>query len=54
MHSSLKYGYSERNTTGFITVPANKEINISLMCAIGLNGVIGFNIVDGAYNGIFL
>ena len=51
MHSSSKYGYSERNTKAFITVPANKGINISLMCAIDCNGVIEYNIVDGAYNG---
>ena len=34
MHSSSKYGYSERNTKAFLTVPANKGISISLMCAI--------------------
>ena len=51
MHSSAKYGYSERNTKAFITVPANKGINISLMYVISLNGVIEFNIVDGAVSG---
>ena len=51
LHSSSKYGYSERNTKAYIMVPANRGINISLMCAINLNGVIGFDFVDGAYNG---
>ena len=51
LHSSSYYGYSEQNTKAYITVPANRGINISLMCAISINGVIGHRTVSGAYNG---
>ena len=32
--------------------PANKGVNISLMAAIDINGVISYELKDGAYNGI--
>ena len=51
LHTSSKYGYSEKNTKAYLTVPANKGINISLMCAINKDNVIGFEIIDGAFNG---
>ena len=32
-------------------IPANKGVNISLMAAISLNGIISYELSDGAYNG---
>lgn len=51
LHTSQSYGYSPINTKAFITVPANRGQNISLMAAISINGVICFEMQDGAYNG---
>ena len=32
-------------------IPANKGVNICLMAAISLNGIISYELSDGAYNG---
>ena len=39
------------NSKAFITVPANRGINISLLYAISENGIVGCTMVDGAFNG---
>ncbi|XP_065670352.1 uncharacterized protein LOC136088977 [Hydra vulgaris] len=51
LHTSKQYGYSIKNTKCFVTVPANRGKNVSLMAAITVNGILSFKIVDGAYNG---
>ncbi|KAF7685228.1 hypothetical protein CDIK_4023 [Cucumispora dikerogammari] len=51
LHTSSNYGYSFVNTKAFRTVPANRGINISLMCSISTNEVVGYKIQDGAYSG---
>ncbi|KAF7684940.1 hypothetical protein CDIK_4311 [Cucumispora dikerogammari] len=44
LHTSSNYGYFFVNTKAFRTVPANRGINISLMCSISTNGVVGYKI----------
>ena len=51
LHTSQSYGYLPKNTKAFINVKANKGINQSLMYAIDIHGVIGYDIVSEAYNG---
>jgi transposase len=49
-HYRRKYGYSLENTKAYISVPANRSVNKSLMCAISNNGVVGKQLIRGAYN----
>ena len=51
LHTAQHYGYSPKNTKAYAMVKANRGINESLMCAIDINGVIGFEMESGAYNG---
>ncbi|KAF7684931.1 hypothetical protein CDIK_4320 [Cucumispora dikerogammari] len=51
LHTSQSYGYSPKNTKSFSTVKANRGVNQSLMCAIDKNGVIGYKIISGAFDG---
>ena len=51
LHTTQHYGYSFKNTKAYSLVKANRAINQSLMCAIDINGVIGFHIESGSYNG---
>jgi transposase len=51
LHQTKKYGYSLKNTKCFLNVPANRGRNVSLMCAINLMGVIGFEMKEGAFDG---
>ncbi|XP_065671801.1 uncharacterized protein LOC136089676 [Hydra vulgaris] len=65
LHTSKQYGYSIMNTKCFVTVPANRgknvslmaanvslmAANVSLMAAITVNGILSFKIVDSVYIG---
>ena len=51
LHTRQKYGYSLKNTKCFVTVPANRGSNISLMTAINTRGIVAHEIKEGAYNG---
>ena len=51
LHTAQHYGYSTKGTKAVTFVKANKSINQTLMCCIDLNGVIGYEINQGAYNG---
>ncbi|KAF7690711.1 hypothetical protein CDIK_2710 [Cucumispora dikerogammari] len=51
LHTAQNYGYSPINSKAYVTVPANRGQNISLMAAISINGVIGYELKDGSYNG---
>ncbi|KAF7685147.1 hypothetical protein CDIK_4104 [Cucumispora dikerogammari] len=51
LHVSSNMGYSFVNTKAVRATPANKDVNISLMCAISLHGIVGYQIQDGVYNG---
>jgi len=50
LHTSSNYGYSTKNTKAYALFPANKGTNISLMEAITSNGVLDYELKDGAYN----
>jgi len=49
-HLRRRYGYSNFNEKAYITVPGNRGINKSLICAINVNGTIGYEFKTGAYN----
>lgn len=51
LHTSQTYGYSKVGTKAYTTVKSNRGINQSLMCAISIDGIIGSEIISGAYNG---
>lgn len=51
LHTHTNYGYSPKNSKAYINVPANKGVNLSLMAAISVNGVVGYRLQGGAYNG---
>jgi transposase/arginine repressor len=52
LHTSTNYGYAHKNVKAVAMFPANKGVNISLMAAIDINGVIASELKDGAYNGM--
>lgn len=49
-HTKRHYGYSPENTKAYTTVPANRNVNKSLICAIGVEGVIAYMYKVGAFN----
>lgn len=49
-HTRRSYGYSPVNSKAYITVPANKNVNRSLICAIGMEGVIEYSYKTGSFN----
>ena len=49
-HACRRYGYSHKNIKAFISVPANKGIHRSLMCVIGVNGVLCHDQILDEYN----
>lgn len=51
-HTKRSYGYSFENTKAFKLVPANRNINRSLMCVINLHGVVAFSVKTGSYNAV--
>lgn len=50
LHTRRSYGYSLTNEKAFITLPANRAKNRSLLCAIGVSGVIDYEYKVGGYN----
>jgi len=52
MHQSRNYGYSPINEKACKIVNANRGQNISCMVAIKKTGILGFKVIDGAFNGI--
>jgi hypothetical protein len=51
LHTSTNYGYSLNNTKAYAVVRANRGTNQSLMCAIDINGVVGYKKISGSFNG---
>ncbi|KAG0440869.1 hypothetical protein DMUE_1437 [Dictyocoela muelleri] len=49
-HIKRAYGYSLKNTKAYITIPNNKGVNLSLLCAINSRGLIGYKYLTGSYN----
>jgi len=43
-HNSKNYGYSQKNTKAVAMFPTNRSVNISLMAAIDINGVISYEL----------
>ncbi|KAF7687825.1 hypothetical protein CDIK_2978 [Cucumispora dikerogammari] len=50
LHITQNYGYSPINSRAYVIVSANRGQNIGLMAFISIEGVIGDEIKDGAYN----
>lgn len=53
-HVRRRYGYSYVNQRAYAVVPGNRNTNKSLLCAIGIEGVISYEYRTGAYNGELL
>ena len=51
LHHTRNYGYSPINEKAVKTIRANRGQNISCMVSITINGVLGFKIKDGAFDG---
>ncbi|KII68218.1 hypothetical protein RF11_05462 [Thelohanellus kitauei] len=51
LHINPHYGYSPAGLTATISEPANKGVNISVLVAIALTGVVHYMIVDEAIDG---
>lgn len=51
-HTRRSYGYSLRNTKAYLNVPANRNANRSLICAISCNGVVAYDYRSGSYNSL--
>jgi len=51
LHNKKSYGYSMKNTKCFLTLPANRGKNNSVMMAISIRGIVGHGLVEGSYNG---
>ena len=49
-HTKRTYGYSLENHKAYITVPANRNVNKSLLCTLGINDVISFEYKNGSFN----
>ena len=50
LHTSCNYGYSPKNQKAYITVPSNRGINVSVLCAISKDGLVAYEIIQGAFN----
>lgn len=51
LHNGPRYGYSITGTTPYVHHPGNRGRNQSVLVCIGLNGVLAYELSDGAYNG---
>lgn len=52
-HTRRTYGYSNKNSPAYITVPANKGINRSALCAISFNeGLIASEFRTDSFNSV--
>lgn len=50
LHMAPKYGYSPVNTKCYKTVANSKGINVSLLCAIDINGIVAYDTKVGSFN----
>lgn len=44
IYTSKSYGYSLVNTKAYNTVPANRGRNVSLLCAVSIDGMIAYEL----------
>ena len=49
-HTKRSYGYSTKNSKAYYPANASKSKNISLLCAITLNGCIAYEYKEGSFN----
>ena len=52
LHVSPHYGYSLRGSDAHVIVPTQRGINLSLLMAIDINGIVSWEFQDGAYNAL--
>ncbi|KAG0436306.1 Transposable element Tc3 transposase, partial [Dictyocoela muelleri] len=52
LHSFQRMGYSPKNTKCFINVPNSKGTNVSVLCAITKEGVLGFRIKNCSFKSL--
>ena len=50
LHNGPKYGYSLKGTTPIVMHPGNRGQNCSVIACIGVNGVVEWEMRDGAFN----
>lgn len=50
LHTGPRYGYSKAGQSATVTRPGNRGQNLSVLCCIGLGGVLHWESVHGAYN----
>ncbi|KAF7685537.1 hypothetical protein CDIK_3714 [Cucumispora dikerogammari] len=51
LHTTQNYVYSPKNTKAYVTVPAKKRQNVSLMSTISISGIVSYEMINSAYNG---
>ena len=49
-HTFRTYGYSKVNSKAYFSAAGNRGTNNSVLCVIGINGLISYEIQQGAYN----
>lgn len=52
LHLSRRFGYSQKNTKAYIGVPNSKGVNVSLICAIDINGIVAYKIKTGSFKSL--
>ncbi|KAG0438483.1 hypothetical protein DMUE_3060 [Dictyocoela muelleri] len=52
LHLAPKFGYSQRNTKCYVNVPNSKGSNVSLLCAINIQGILAYKIKVGSFKSI--
>jgi hypothetical protein len=51
-HLALTKAWSPRGVTPSVKLPGNRGRNISVISAIGTRGMLGFELVDGAFDAV--
>ncbi|XP_065675941.1 uncharacterized protein LOC136092145 [Hydra vulgaris] len=52
LHQSRHHGYALSGITPYITVPTQRRRNISLICAISVEGIISFQMKVGSFDAV--
>ncbi|KAG0439743.1 hypothetical protein DMUE_2224 [Dictyocoela muelleri] len=52
LHLARKFRYSQRNTKCHVFVPNSKGSNVSLLCAINIQGILAYKIKVGSFKSI--
>jgi len=54
LHVGPVYGWSPAGTNATTNVPTNRGCNVSVIAAIGINGLLAVNIITGSFNATLL